>query len=161
MKNLTLICLSALALVAFQSSAQQYVYPANGQSPEQQQQDEYECHAWAVSESGFDPTQASNPGTVAQAPPTTATGSTPGAGASGAVRGAAAGVIIGDSSESAAKGAAAGAVLARSSSRRHNRRARAETEAVNEAVQQDYAAHQDGYNKARSVCLKGRGYTVE
>jgi hypothetical protein len=30
-------------------------YPAYGQSPEQQARDHYECHAWAVGQSGFDP----------------------------------------------------------------------------------------------------------
>lgn len=33
-------------------------YPAAGQSPEQQASDEYECHAWAVQQSGFDPSAA-------------------------------------------------------------------------------------------------------
>jgi hypothetical protein len=33
------------------------VYPKNGQSTEQQAKDKYECHAWAVTQSGFDPTQ--------------------------------------------------------------------------------------------------------
>jgi hypothetical protein len=32
------------------------VYPNSGQSEEQQAKDRYECHRWAVSESGFDPT---------------------------------------------------------------------------------------------------------
>jgi hypothetical protein len=32
-----------------------YVYPRNGQSPQQQASDEYECHRWAVGQSGFDP----------------------------------------------------------------------------------------------------------
>lgn len=35
-----------------------YSYPKNGQSPEQQEQDRYECHRWAVDQSGFDPTQS-------------------------------------------------------------------------------------------------------
>lgn len=34
------------------------VYPARGQSPEQQGTDEYECHVWAVDRAGFDPTLA-------------------------------------------------------------------------------------------------------
>jgi hypothetical protein len=34
-----------------------YTYPKNGQTAEQQQQDRYECHRWAVGQSGFDPTQ--------------------------------------------------------------------------------------------------------
>jgi hypothetical protein len=36
-----------------------FIYPKNGQSDEQQSRDKYECHKWAQSESGFDPTQAS------------------------------------------------------------------------------------------------------
>jgi hypothetical protein len=34
-----------------------FVYPKNGQSEEQQSTDRYECHAWAVEQSGFDPTR--------------------------------------------------------------------------------------------------------
>ena len=33
-----------------------FVYPRQAQSPEQQATDEYECHRWAVGQSGFDPT---------------------------------------------------------------------------------------------------------
>jgi hypothetical protein len=40
------------------NSADLYVYPRNGQSEEQTQNDRYECHSWAVSQSGFDPTQS-------------------------------------------------------------------------------------------------------
>ena len=35
-----------------------YVYPRNGQSETQTQTDRYECHSWAVSQTGFDPTRA-------------------------------------------------------------------------------------------------------
>lgn len=34
-----------------------YVYPAQGQSEQQQADDRYECHRWAVGESGYDPVQ--------------------------------------------------------------------------------------------------------
>ncbi|HXQ32215.1 MAG TPA: hypothetical protein VN790_09665 [Steroidobacteraceae bacterium] len=33
------------------------VYPSDGQSPEQQSSDRYECYRWAVDQTGFDPTQ--------------------------------------------------------------------------------------------------------
>ena len=33
-------------------------YPARGQGPDQQSRDRYECHRWAVGESGFDPAGA-------------------------------------------------------------------------------------------------------
>ena len=32
-------------------------YPKNGQSDAQQSKDKYECHHWAVGQTGFDPTQ--------------------------------------------------------------------------------------------------------
>jgi hypothetical protein len=35
-----------------------YVYPAQAQTAEQQASDEYECHSWAVQQSGFDPAPA-------------------------------------------------------------------------------------------------------
>jgi hypothetical protein len=41
-----------------------FVYPKNGQSEERQATDRYECHAWAVSKTGFDPTRPQ--GNVAQ-----------------------------------------------------------------------------------------------
>lgn len=38
---------------------QLYIYPRNGQTPDQQARDQYECHTWAQSQTGFDPTQPS------------------------------------------------------------------------------------------------------
>jgi hypothetical protein len=35
-----------------------YVYPRSGQTPEQTASDRYECHRWAVDQTGFDPTRA-------------------------------------------------------------------------------------------------------
>ena len=40
------------------AASELYSYPKNGQTPEQQEQDRYECHRWAVDQSGFDPTQS-------------------------------------------------------------------------------------------------------
>lgn len=34
-----------------------FVYPRNGQSEEQQSQDRFECHQWAVTQTGFDPSE--------------------------------------------------------------------------------------------------------
>jgi len=36
---------------------QMFVYPRLGQSEKQQADDRYDCHRWAVSQTGFDPTQ--------------------------------------------------------------------------------------------------------
>jgi hypothetical protein len=39
-------------------SADVYVYPRNGQNDQQTSNDRYECHSWAVNQTGFDPTRA-------------------------------------------------------------------------------------------------------
>ncbi|MFB3924488.1 MAG: DUF6515 family protein [Syntrophales bacterium] len=36
---------------------QLYIYPRRAQSAEQQAKDRYECHRWAVNQTGYDPTQ--------------------------------------------------------------------------------------------------------
>lgn len=45
------------AQVGDSGSDEVFVYPKNGQSEAQQSTDRYECHAWAVQQSGFDPTR--------------------------------------------------------------------------------------------------------
>jgi hypothetical protein len=40
------------------SSSELIAYPKNGQSQEQLGKDKFECHRWAASQTGFDPTQA-------------------------------------------------------------------------------------------------------
>lgn len=37
------------------SNERVFVYPRNGQSADKQASDEYDCHRWAVTQSGFDP----------------------------------------------------------------------------------------------------------
>ena len=72
----TLEVSTLLVAVLFVSgvSAQTFVYPAKGQSTEQQKKDEGECHTWAVGQSKYDPA-IPPPQTAAAKPPTAATGS--------------------------------------------------------------------------------------
>lgn len=147
MKYQALYILALTAGLLADANAQQYVYPAKGQSPQTQKNDEAACYSWAVQQSGFDP--AKPPQQAAQ-PPTTATGTTPGAGARGAARGAVVGGIMGD----AGAGAAAGAVAGRGQSRRQNAAAAQQSQAGSQQQQQAFA-------KARAACLEGRGYTVK
>src|SRR5579863_2329368 len=48
-----------------------FIYPAKGQNQEQQDKDRYECHSWAVQQTGFDPSrpQAAAPGSSQQYQP--------------------------------------------------------------------------------------------
>lgn len=153
---MTIIRIAPLLLVMASAAAgaQQFVYPAHGQSPEQQKSDEASCYSWAVQQTGFDPARPP-PAAAAPAQPTTATGTTPGAGIRGAARGAIVGEIVGGE---AGAGAAAGAVAARGQSRRQN------AAAAGQAQQQQQAASQQqqaSFGKARAACLEGRGYTVK
>jgi hypothetical protein len=140
------------ALLASGAWAQQYVYPAKGQSPGQQKQDESACYQWAVQQTGIDP---SKPVAAPPPPPTTATGTTPGAGARGAARGAIVGEAVGGD---AGTGAAVGAAAARGQSRRQNAAASQQQQA---AAQQATSQQQATFAKARAACLEGRGYTVK
>ena len=149
--NTAIIGVSLMAVSAV--NAQQFVYPAKGQSPEKQKKDEGECHIWAVQQSKYDPTKPPQQ-TAAAAPPTTATGTTPGAGVRGAARGAVVGGVMGD----AGAGAAAGAVAARGQSRRQNA---AQGQQQQQAATQQDQAGMATYQKARGACLEGRGYTVK
>ena len=135
-------------------SAQTFVYPAKGQSPQQQKKDEGACHTWAVQQSKYDPANPPQQAAAAK-PPTTATGSTPGAGLRGAARGAVVGEIVGGD---AGAGAAAGAAAARGQSRRQNA---AQAQQQQQAASQQQQAGMGAYQKARAACLEGRGYTVK
>jgi hypothetical protein len=139
---------------------QQYVYPQKGQSPEQQKKDEYECHGWAVKQTGFDPAAAAQ--TLAQQPAQQPAGAQPGSGARGAARGAAAGAAIGsldgEAGKGAAVGAAAGAVASRGQSRRQAQQQQAQAQQQTSSKQ---SASQQEYLKARGACLEGKGYSVK
>lgn len=154
MKPRSLWMLAASAAMIAQAGAQQYVYPAKGQSAQQQKSDESACYTWAVQQTGFDPAKPPPP-QAAATPPTTATGTTPGAGVRGAARGAIVGEVVGGD---AGTGAAVGAAAARGQSRRQN------TAAAGQAQQQQQQAstqQQQAFAKARAACLEGRGYTVK
>ena len=128
------------------------VYPAKGQSPEQQKKDEFECHQWAVQQTGYDPT------TAQQAPQqqTSQGGGVARGAAGGALVGVGVGAIAGDAGKGAAIGATTGAIArgARQS------RQRQQQQAANQQAQSQQQAQIDHYNKAKGVCLEGRGYTV-
>jgi hypothetical protein len=91
-------------LVAGQAMAQElYIYPAKGQSAEQQDKDKFECYNWAKNDTGFDPMAVP---TTSSAPPSGQKKS--GGAVRGALGGAALGVVLGDSGKSAKRGALAG-----------------------------------------------------
>lgn len=143
------ILLSAIVLaVATPPAAAQdlMIYPKQGQTPDQQSKDRYECHTWAVQQSGFDP---SNPQAANAGKPGTGKEVLRG-GARGAAAGAAIGAIAGDAGKGAAIGATAGG-LRRGFKERD--RQQAESSSGNPG--------QQAYQRAIAACLDGRGYSVQ
>ena len=153
------IGLAIVMIAPVAMAQQQYAFPQKGQTPEQQKKDEYDCHTWAVSQTGYDPTKPQAPPpqqTAAPKPATTPTGVRPGAGVGGAARGAVVGEIVADDPGA---GAAAGAVAARGASRRQGAAQQQQAQAQQTAAQQD--SKQQDYLRARGACLEGKGYSVK
>lgn len=150
------------ALVSAPAIAQQVIYPAKGQSAQQQQKDEAECYTWAKGKTGYDPAQATQ--YVAPPPPQQSTG---GERAQGAVRGALGGAAIGAIAGDAGKGAAIGAVggVMVGGARKRQKQAanqQANAEYQQQASQQQYTAQQQqDFQRAYGACFEGRGYTVK
>jgi len=145
------------------------VFPAKGQTPQKQSQDEGECYAWSKGQTGVDPmapapAAAPAPAEQAAAPPPS------GQRAKGAVRGAAAGAVIGevadnDAGKGAAIGATVGVVKGGAEKRRAQEQAQQDAAKKQEAtVQQQTAATQEQLNlfkKGFAACLEPKGYTVK
>lgn len=133
-----------------------YVFPAKNQTQEQQNKDESDCYTWAVQQSGYDPI---NPTTVqAEQVHQGPDGSAIRGSAGGAAVGAAIGAISGDAGKGAAIGAISGAVLGH---RRGRMAQAAEQGQANASASQQNANLVEGFKKAFSVCLEGKGYTVK
>jgi outer membrane lipoprotein SlyB len=137
-----------------------YAYPAQGQSPEQQDRDQYECHNWAVQQTGVDPSRANGYAQVQ----VQSSGPPPGANtAAGAIGGAIIGSIIAgprNAGFGALFGGATGAVVGSSVDANNQAVAAQQNQAqINRAVADDQNRVQS-YRRAISACLQGRGYTV-
>ena len=143
----------AFGLAAQGHAAQPIIYPAKGQTVEQQSRDEGECHVWAKTNTGIDPVElAAQPVAPEQS---SGGGAELARGAvGGALGGAAVGAIAGDTGEGAAIGAVVGTLAG-------GHRARQNAKAQRESAVQSRAEQVDTFNRAYSACLEGRGYTVK
>lgn len=129
------------------------IYPKKGQTPEQMGKDRYECHVWAVQQSGFDPTQPQQTQGAPAASSEPARRPLLGGAARGAAAGAAIGAIAGDAGKGAAIGAAGGG-LKRGFENIDRQRA------AQSAPQPQNNAGQDAYLRGMKACLEGRDYSV-
>src|SRR5258708_4265836 len=137
-----------------------FVYPANGQSAEQTERDRYECHVWAVQQTGVDPSRADASAyervIVQPANP-------PGSGTvAGLIGGAIVGSIIGgprNAGAGAIIGGATGAVIGSAS----DANAQAQAQQTQQQINQSAAAGRaraDSYRRPICPFLQGRRYTL-
>ncbi len=173
MRNFTVVLLLAFSGLSLNVKANSdvFVYPNNGQNPQQQSQDRYECHVWAANQSGFDPSAyyGSTPGPVHVAstsgrhaphhhdldPITGAAG--------GAALGALGGAIGGNAGKGAAIGAGVGAlagIFSSAGNNRHRKDRYARKQAQQSQQAAEFAQDQENYKRAISACLEAHGYTV-
>ena len=126
------------------------VYPANGQSAQQQQQDQAQCYEWATNQVGFDPAY----GVVAAAPPP-AQSNQVGMGllGGGLLGGLIGGVTHGNMAQSVGIGMLVGGITG------YSRQQSQDAQQAQQAQQSQAVAMQQ-FNNAEAACLTGRGYSV-
>ena len=161
--------LLALGLVCGVPAAEEriFVYPVRGQDEQQQSDDRYRCHRWAVEATGFDPLAAGleQPEYVRVPVPENPHRRAAVKGMlGGAVAGAAIGEIDADNpGRGAAIGAIVGALLGRivehEGEEESRRTAREQAERIY-ADRRELAIGRSDYRRALAACLEGRGYVV-
>lgn len=147
-----------------------YAYPLAGQSQQTQSRDRYDCHMWAVQQTGFDPYAAPPPPPPQQQQ--SSGGGTilglgqgglfPGTGllgdaATGAGLGAAGGAIAGNAGKGAAIGAIGGAVLGGLSRSSQPSASQQRSQSQQSSY---YYQRKANYNNAFAACMQSRNYNV-
>lgn len=137
-----------------------FAYPSKGQSQEQQEQDQFACYTWAKQQSGFDPMSAP----TATAPPPKDKSTGPGAlggAALGAGAGAIGGAITGGKAGMGALiGGGLGGILGGLTSQGQSNKNKQKRENWERQQTAQYQQERNGYNRAYTACMTGRGYTV-
>lgn len=183
------LALSTMITIAPTANAQStgpappvFVFPAEGQDPEQQREDRLQCQGWAAEQSGYDPSLAAL-SVYLYGLAAASTGASAAAGKDGALRGAAGGAakgslvrgaaggaavaaLIGALSDDvstgkaaaygAGAGAAGGALRGRLQQKGTDKAAAAEVESLAQQTRRNLA----NYGRAYKTCLEGRGYSI-
>ncbi len=131
-----------------------HVYPTQGQSQAQQNRDRWECHQWAIRQTGIDPIAMAEQ----ELKPTSGQGESVAQGVRrGLFHGLIAGAIRGgDFARTTPMGAGIGALIAL---RRHRKAMEKQHQEYMKAYN-ERASKLKTYDRAFSACLKGRGYSV-
>ena len=136
------------------------IFPAKGQTPEQQRADEAAAYDWATQQTRWDPYQAKaaldQQTNAASASAGAARGGAIKGGAGGALAGAAIGAIAGDAGKGAAIGATSLGLTGGVRSRRAMKAAGGASDSAVAAYQQQFAT----WNRNFMAAMEAKGYTV-
>jgi len=138
------------------------VYPAKGQTPQQQESEELACLQWAAQETGVLNQAPADPKAAGQAAAAKTDSAAKGAAVKGAAKGAAVGAIVGSVSGNAGDGAAYGAIGGAVAGRSAKKKATSQNAAkAEEKAKADNQAKKDKLKAAMGTCLEAKGYTVK
>jgi len=151
MQRTMILALCSLALAATAAASEPVVYPAKGQTAEQQGRDQFECHEWATKDTGVDPVALAEEKLGTPAPETKE------GGMGGAGLGAARGAMGGDAAAGAARGFGIGRMVSVLKAKRQLREEQSANASQASAIQEQL----DKYDRAYAACLTGRGYSVK
>ena len=133
-----------------------FVFPSQYQDQATIDADEIACYKWAIEQTDYDPI---NPPEIQAAQvDTSPDGTAVRSAARGAAAGAAIGAIAGDAGEGAAIGAAAGGMKGRRSKKVGDQQEQQQNNAAAAAKEKELL---DGFKKAFSACMEGKGYNVK
>ena len=155
MRILSIVLVSTLFTLLMSLShlhAQMFIFPQKGQSPDQQEFDEFTCYKWAKEQTGFDPNQQA----AATSAPKQKRGGMLGGAMGGAALGAIGGAIAGNAGKGAAIGAGVGAGAGLLKQGADNSRSQKKYQKQVSQNQQNRGT----FNRAYGVCLEGKGYKV-
>lgn len=137
------------------------IFPAKGQTPEQQKQDETAAYDWATQQTAWDPYEAYDKlvekGYATSQKTDAAKGGAVKGAVGGALLGLAIGAIAGDASKGAGIGAAAGGLTGGARSHRAKKAAGGEADAAVAAYKQQFAI----WDRNFMAAMEGKGYTVK
>jgi hypothetical protein len=137
------------------------IFPAKGQSAEQQEKDQNDAYSWATKQTGWDPYMAHAELVKQGAASAETADATRGQAVKGAARGALVGVAVGAIAGDAGKGAAIGATAGGLTSGMKARQVRKGAEAGAQADTDAYQRQFELWDKHFVAAMEGKGYTVK
>ena len=137
------------------------IFPAKGQAPDQQKEDEKAAYEWASDETGWDPYEAREALAREGFSAAEESDSTRGKAVGGAARGALLGVVVGAIADDAGKGAAIGATAGGLTRGMHSRRTRQSVAVSFDQSADAYDQKFERWKKYFVAAMEGKGYTVK